>query len=55
MNLMPLLVIGMLATLSPDYVRPLYVTLQGRVIMTICLLLALASILVARHMADIAL
>ena len=55
MNLMPLLVIGMLATLSPDYVRPLYVTLQGRAIMTICLLLALASILVARHMADIAL
>ena len=54
MNLMPLLVIGMLATLSPDYVRPLYVTLQGRAIMTVCLLLALSSILVARHMADIA-
>ena len=55
MNLMPLLVIGMLATLSPDYVRPLYVTLQGRVIMSVCLLLALASVLIARHMADIAL
>ena len=50
-----LLVIGMLATLSPDYVRPLYVTLQGRVIMSVCLLLALASVLIARHMADIAL
>ena len=54
MNLMPLLVIGMLATLSPDYVRPLYATIQGRAIMTVCLLLALSSILVARHMADIA-
>ena len=53
MNLMPLLVTGLLTMLSPDYVAPLYTTLSGRLIMTVCVSLSVLSIYLSRRMADI--
>ena len=53
MNLMPVIVIAMLTILSPEYVAPLYTTLQGRIIMTGCVLLAVLSVILARRIADI--
>ncbi len=53
MNVMPMVVIAMLTTMSPDYVAPLYSTIEGRLVMTVCILLACASLLIARHIANI--
>lgn len=53
MNVMPLLVIAMLTSMSPEYVQPLYGTLQGRIVMTGCILLAGASLWIARRISDI--
>ncbi len=53
MNVMPFFVVGMLLMMAPDYVRPLYETLQGRLIMTVCMIMAAFSVLIARKIADI--
>ena len=53
MNLMPFLVIGMLTTVSPEYMAPLYGTLNGRIVMTVCILLAGGSIWMSKVFSEI--
>ena len=53
MNLMPLIVIGMLTMLAPDYVEPLYTTLTGRMVMTVCALMIICSLALSRKFSDI--
>lgn len=55
LNCMPFLVIGMLMMMSPDYMAPLYTTMQGRIVMTVCIVLAVISIGIARKVSDISL
>jgi len=55
LNCMPFLVIGMLIMMSPDYVEPLYTTMQGRIVMTVCIILAIISISIAKKVSDISL
>ena len=52
-NVMPFLVLGMLLLISPDYLAPLYTTLQGRVIMSICVLITIGSFWLSRRIAEI--
>ena len=52
-NVMPFLVLGMLLLISPDYLVPLYTTLQGRVIMSICVLITIGSFWLSRRIAEI--
>lgn len=52
---MPFGVIGLLLLLSPDYLEPLYQSLQGRIVMTVCMGLMLLSYLMSRKIASIAL
>lgn len=44
MTLAPAGIIGMLAVMAPDYLKPLYQTARGRLVMVICLLLTMFSI-----------
>lgn len=53
LNCMPFLVMGFLIMLSPDYVEPLYTTIQGRLVMTVCVIVSIISIASARKIADI--
>ena len=52
-NVMPFLVLGMLLLISPDYLAPLYTTLQGRVIMSICVLITIGNFWLSRRIAEI--
>lgn len=53
MSLTPFVVIGLLMLLSPDYLSPLYESLRGKFLMTVCALLSVLSILIARKMVSI--
>ncbi len=55
LNLMPFLVIGLLLLMAPEYLQPLYRSLQGQIIMTVCALLTVISVLLSRKIAKIAL
>lgn len=55
LNCMPFFVIGLLIMMSPDYVEPLYTTIQGRIIMTVCIMLAGVSIGIAKKVSNITL
>ena len=54
LNVMPVAVLSLLLLLSPDYLAPLYSSFQGRMIMTVCAGLAIASYCISKRMADIA-
>ncbi len=53
MSLAPFAVIVLLMILSPDYLSPLYQSLQGRFIMTVCVILSILSILIAKKIVAI--
>lgn len=55
LNIMPVLVIAMLLVMSPDYLAPLYNSLQGGIIMTVCAGLTIASYVLSGKIADITL
>ncbi len=55
LNLMPLVVIGLLLLMSPDYLSPLYDCLQGQIIMTVCVMLTFLSYILSKKISDIAL
>ena len=53
MSLAPFGVIALLMILSPDYLSPLYQSLQGRFIMTVCAVLSAMSVWIAKKMVSI--
>ena len=55
LNIMPFAVIGLLLMMSPDYLSPLYDSIQGQIIMTVCVALTIMSYLLSKKIADIAL
>jgi len=54
LNVMPFVVIGLLLLLSPDYLEPLYDSLQGKLVMTICMVLSVVSYAVSKKISNIA-
>ncbi len=52
-NTMPFLIIIMLLFIAPDYLAPLYETVQGRIIMTLCAGMAGGSFWLSRKISDI--
>lgn len=55
LNLMPFVVVGMLIMMSPDYLSPLYDSIQGKLIMTVCVALTIISYMLSKKIADITL
>lgn len=53
MSASPLLIVGMLVLMAPDYLSPLYQTTRGRLIMLICAGLSVISFFVASRMVRI--
>ncbi len=54
LNVMPFMIIGLLLLLSPDYLEPLYHSLQGKLVMTVCMVLSIVSYLISKKISNIA-
>lgn len=53
MDVMPLVILGMLAIMSPGYLSPLYETLKGRLVMAVCAALTIFSLVLSRKISHI--
>lgn len=53
MTVMPFVILGLLVLLSPGYLSPLYDTLQGRLVMTVCAGLMVLSMVLSRKISHI--
>lgn len=52
-NTMPFVILGMLLLISPEYLAPLYESVKGRIIMSICVVLTAGSLWLSRRIAEI--
>ncbi|HHW30884.1 MAG TPA: pilus assembly protein TadB [Clostridiaceae bacterium] len=53
LNIIPILIILLLSIYAEDYIKPVFYTLPGRIVMTICLLLFIAAFLISKKISDI--
>lgn len=53
MTAMPFVIVALLLVMSPDYLAPLYGSVQGMLIMTVCVILSAASLYLASRMVNI--